>query len=65
MKNGLYTALALLTLPSLTAQVLPPTSVPVNKTKTSLLTKKADQLAQHDLQANFRLLELRQGGRQI
>ncbi len=55
MKNGLFTALALLTLPSLTAQVLPPTSVPVNKTKTSLLTKQADQLAQHDLQANFRL----------
>ena len=55
MKNRLFTALALLTFPSLTAQVLPPTSVPVNKTKTSLLTKQADQLAQHDLQANFRL----------
>ena len=55
MKNGLFTALALITFPSLTAQVLPPTSVPVNKTKTSLLTKQVDQLAQHDLQANFRL----------
>ncbi|MEO1832664.1 MAG: DUF6797 domain-containing protein [Akkermansiaceae bacterium] len=55
MKNGLFTALALLTLPSLTAQDLPPTAVPVNKTKTSLLTKQVDQLAQHDLQANFRL----------
>ena len=55
MKNVLFTALALITFPSLTAQVLPPTSVPVNKTKTSLLTKQVDQLAQHDLQTNFRL----------
>ena len=55
MKNGLVATLALLALPSLTAQGLLPTSVPVNKTKTSLLTKQVDQLAQHDLQANFRL----------
>ena len=55
MKNSLFTAFALLALPSLTAQVAPPTSVPVNKTKTSLLSKQVDQLAQHDSQANFRL----------
>lgn len=55
MKNGLFTAFALLALPSLTAQVASPTSVPVNKTKTSLLSKQVDQLAQHDSQANFRL----------
>ena len=55
MKNGPLMAIALLSLTSLTAQVLPPTSVPVNKTKTPLLTKQLDQLAQHDLQANFRL----------
>lgn len=54
MKNGLLMALAFLALPSLTAQVSPPTSLPVNKTKTSLLAKQGDQLAPHDLQANFR-----------
>ncbi len=54
MKKLLLAALALLASPLLNAQAAPPTSVPVDMTKTSFLSKSLDQLAQHDPRTNFR-----------
>jgi mono/diheme cytochrome c family protein len=54
MKERLLAALALVASPLLNAQLAPPTSVPVDMTKTSLLSKSVDRLGQHDPRTNFR-----------
>lgn len=55
MKKCLLAALTLLAPLSLPAQDAPPTSVPVEQTKTSLLSRVPNVLVPHDPQTNFRL----------
>ena len=55
MKKSILAALALLASPSLTAQDVPPTSIPLESTRTSLLSKASNNLVKHDPQTNFRL----------
>ena len=55
MKKSLLAAFTLLTPLSLPAQDAPPTSVPIAKTKISLLSRVPNSLIAHDPQTNFRL----------
>lgn len=55
MKKRILTALGLITPLILSAQDVPPTSVPLESTKTSLLSTTPNTLVKHDLQTNFRL----------
>ena len=55
MKKSLLTALAILAPLSLHAQEAKPTSVPIEESKTSLLSRVPNTLVQHDPQTNFRL----------
>lgn len=55
MRKCFHATLALVALPSLSAQIAPPTSVPIEETKTSLLADVPDTLTKHDPKTNFRL----------
>ncbi|MEN8679930.1 MAG: LamG-like jellyroll fold domain-containing protein, partial [Akkermansiaceae bacterium] len=55
MKKCLLAAFALLSPNLLHAQTAPPTAVPLEKTKTSLLSRIPNAIISHDPQTNFRL----------